>query len=120
MSQLASGENVKRRLADTTIAWREQTGHRIVYWGGLAHTTNGWAIGRNAGSYLRERFASGYVSIALTFHHGLLPLHVDDPPADYIEAVLGAVDLDTYTCWIYKEAGLSQREDGWMRPRKRA
>lgn len=90
------GEDIEQRLADTTIAWHEQTGHRIVYWGGLAHTANGVATGKNAGSHLRQRFGSGYVSIALTFHHGSLPLPVDDPPADYIEAVLGAVDLETY------------------------
>lgn len=89
-------EDIEQRLADTTIAWHEQTGHRIVYWGGLAHTANGVATGKNAGSHLRQRFGSGYVSIALTFHHGSLPLPVDDPPADYIEAVLGAVDLETY------------------------
>lgn len=94
--QLVVGEDIEQRIAGTTIAWHEQTGHRIVYWGGLAHTANGLATGRNAGSYLRERFGSGYVSIALTFHHGLLPLRVDEPPTDYIEAVLGAVDLEAY------------------------
>ena len=45
---------------------------------------------------MRARFGSGYVSIALTFHHGSLPTRVDAPPADYIEAALGAVDLETY------------------------
>lgn len=33
--------------------------------------------------------------IALTLHHGFLPSRWDGPPADYVEAVLGAVDLDT-------------------------
>ena len=101
MRQLVGGEDIERRLADTTIAWHEQTGHRIVYWGGLAHTANGVANGRNAGSHLRERFGSGYVSIALTFHHGSLPSIVDDPPADYVEAVLGAVDLEAYLLEIH-------------------
>src|SRR5207247_2074146 len=36
--QLADGEDIEWRIAETTIAWHEQTGHRIVYWGALAHT----------------------------------------------------------------------------------
>jgi erythromycin esterase len=105
--RLASGEDIARYMADTTIAWREQTGHRIVYWGGLAHTANGLATGRNAGGYMRARFGSGYVSIALTFQHGSLPSQVDVPPADYIEAVLGAVDPETY---------LLEIQGGWPEP----
>src|SRR5437870_5427451 len=63
MGQLAGSEDVERRVAQITIAWHEQTGDRIVYWGGLAHTVNslarpawlrsGTATGRNAGGYLR-------------------------------------------------------------------
>ena len=99
-------------MAQITIAWHEQTGHRIVYWGGLAHTVNrvprtvsfpsGAVTGRNAGSHLRERFGSGYVSIGLTFHHGSLPSPVEEPPADYVEAVLGAVGLETYLLQIHR------------------
>src|SRR5438093_2109817 len=68
MGQLAGSEDVERRVAQITIAWHEQTGDRIVYWGGLAHTLSsvarpvwlrsGTATGRNAGGYLRERFGS--------------------------------------------------------------
>ena len=101
MGQLASVEDIERRLAETTIAWHEQTGHRIVYWGGLAHTASGVLTGGNAGSHLRARFGSGYVSIALTFHHGSLPSRMDVPPADYLEAALGAVDLETYLLEIH-------------------
>ena len=112
MGQLAGSEDVERRVAQITIAWHEQTGDRIVYWGGLAHTVNGVAptdsfpsdaaTGQNAGSYLRERFGSGYVSIGLTFHHGSLPSPVEEPPADYVEAVLGAVGLETYLLQIHR------------------
>lgn len=105
-------EDIEQRLADTTIAWHEQTGHRIVYWGGLAHTANGVATGKNAGSLLRQRFGSGYVSIALTFHHGSVPSLVDDPPADYIEAVLGAVDLETYLLEI--QGSWPEAVRGWL------
>jgi erythromycin esterase len=106
------GEDIEQRMADTTIAWHEQTGHRIVYWGGLAHTANGVATGKNAGSHLRQRFGSGYVSIALTFHHGSLPSLVDDPPADYMEAVLGAVDLETYLLEI--DGSWPEAVRGWL------
>src|SRR5439155_26733085 len=112
MRQVASGEDIERRLADAIIAWHEQTGHRIVYWGGLAHTANGGATGRNAGSHLRARFGSEYVSIALTFHHGLLPSRVDVPPADYVEAVLGAVDREMYLLEIHGGWPESVRE--WL------
>jgi len=109
--QLASSEDVERRVAQITIAWHETTGDRIVYWGGLAHTLNsvgrpvwlpsGAGTGRNAGGYLRERFGSRYVSIGLTFHHGSLPSPVEEPPVDYVEAVLGAVGLETYLLPIH-------------------
>jgi len=99
--RLASGEDLEQAGADAIIAWHERTGDRIVYWGGLAHTANGLATGKNAGSYLRARIGSGYVSIAMTFHHGSLPSLVDVPPADYAEAVLGAVALETYLLDIH-------------------
>jgi erythromycin esterase len=70
------------------------------------------ATGKNAGSHLRQRFGSGYVSIALTFHHGSLPSIVDDPPADYIEAVLGAVDLETYLLEI--DGSWPEAVRGWL------
>jgi erythromycin esterase len=94
--QLASGEDVERRLADALIAWHERTGQRVVHWGGLAHTANGRANGENAGSYLRSRFGPDYVSIALTFHHVSAPTPEHVAPADCIEALLGAVDLQAY------------------------
>jgi erythromycin esterase len=110
--QLSSGEDIERGLADTIIAWQERTGHRIVYWGGLAHTANGLATGRNAGSHLLGRFGSGYVSIALTFHHASLLPPVDLPPADYVEAVLGAVALETYLLNIHGRWPESARD--WL------
>src|SRR2546422_8996169 len=36
--QVASSEDVERRVAQITIAWHEQTGDRIAYRGGLADT----------------------------------------------------------------------------------
>ncbi|MGW5644036.1 erythromycin esterase family protein [Saccharopolyspora sp. NPDC003752] len=86
---------IERGLAENTIRWHERTGHKIVYWGGLAHLVNGAArtvspgalTHRNAGSYLRERFGAGYVPVGLTFQRGH---EVPAPPADFAEAVLAA------------------------------
>ncbi|WP_158883163.1 erythromycin esterase family protein [Amycolatopsis anabasis] len=94
---------IERGLAENTIRWHERTGHKIVYWGGIAHVAHGPArnVGpglthRNAGSYLRERFGAGFVPIGLTFHHGELPYPVPAPPEDFADAVLGAAGLDAY------------------------
>jgi erythromycin esterase len=52
------------------------------------------------------------VSIALTFHHGSLPLPVDVPPSDYVEAVLGAVASETYLLDVHGEWPVPVRE--WL------
>jgi len=109
--QLAGAEDNERRLADTVVAWHEQTGQRIVYWGGLAHTANGLATGSNAGSHLRAQFGSGYVSIALTFSDAS-SLGVEGPPPDYIEALLGAVDLENFLLDVHGRWTESVRE--WL------
>lgn len=97
---------IERGLAEGVIRWHEDTSDRIVYWGGIAHTVNGDPrtvspssppmTHRNAGSYLREYFGAGYVSIGLTFHHGMAPYPVLPPPADFADAVLGGTGLDAY------------------------
>ncbi|WP_329558217.1 erythromycin esterase family protein [Streptomyces uncialis] len=97
---------IERNLAEGTIQWHEDTSDRIVYLGGIAHTVNGDPrtvspssppmTHRNAGSYLREYFGAGYVSIGLTFHHGTAPYQVLPPPAEFADAVLGGTGLDAY------------------------
>jgi erythromycin esterase len=111
---------IERRLAEDTIWWHEHTGDKIVYWGGMAHMANAATRSvsppspplthRNAGSYLRERFGPGYLSIGLTFHHGSLPYRVPAPPADFAEAPLGAAGLEAFF--------LDLRAEGptWSRP----
>jgi erythromycin esterase len=110
--QLPGEEDHERWVADVTLAWHEQTGHQIVYWGGIAHTAVGVVIGRTAGSHLRERLGSGYVSIGLTFHHGSIPPRLDPPPDDYVEAVLGAVELDMYLLEVHGNCPAAVRE--WL------
>ncbi|MYY09529.1 erythromycin esterase family protein [Streptomyces sp. SID4919] len=97
---------IERNLAEGTIQWHEDTSDRIVYWGGIAHTVNGDPrtvspssppmTHRNAGSYLREHFGAGYVSLGLTFHHGTAPYRILPPPAEFADAVLGGTGLDAY------------------------
>ncbi|MFI5941749.1 erythromycin esterase family protein [Streptomyces uncialis] len=97
---------IERSLAEGIIQWHEDTSDRIVYWGGIAHTVNGDPrtvspssppmTHRNAGSYLREYFGAGYVSIGLTFHHGTAPYQVLPPPAEFADAALGGTGLDAY------------------------
>jgi erythromycin esterase len=112
LSQYPGSGDIESYVANSTIAWHEQTGHRIVYWGGLAHTAAGSASGSNAGSHLRSRLASEYVSIALTFHHGLLHEPMDIPPAEYVESVLGAVDLEC--CLLEIEGRWSELAQQWL------
>lgn len=98
--------DLERRLAENTIWWHGRTAHKIVYWGGTAHTVNGNprtvspstppATHRNAGSYLREYFGPRFVSVGLTFHHGSMPYPVPTPPAEYAEATLASAGLDAY------------------------
>lgn len=97
---------IERGLAEGTIWWHDHTGDKIAYWGGLAHTVNGnpRAVSpstppesqRNAGSYLRERFGPGYVSVGLTFHHGSVPYLVPAPPEEFADSILGRVGMDAY------------------------
>ncbi|GAA1213974.1 erythromycin esterase family protein [Prauserella alba] len=105
---------LEQKLAANTLRWRERTGHRILYWSG-SHSAVGHArsvawtadrsgagdTDRNAGSYLRERLGTGYLSAGLTFHHGTVdldgaPVRVPAPPSDFTDAVLGSTHLDRY------------------------
>ncbi|MEJ3653738.1 erythromycin esterase family protein [Actinomycetes bacterium KLBMP 9759] len=83
--------------ADALIGFRERTGHKIVYWEGIAHVATSTAIDlpamgktlRSVGSRLRERFGAGYRTVAIGFGHGRI--HDDTvPPAppEFVDAVL--------------------------------
>lgn len=90
--------NLDHRIANNMIWWHENTGDKIVYWGGIAHTAKGSFLTtwRSAGNYLWEHFGSGYVSMGVTFHHGSGADPIPAPSAEFAEAVLGKIDLDTY------------------------
>jgi erythromycin esterase len=103
---MASMSYIESCLADNTIWWHEHTGHKIVYWSG-SHTAIGHArtvtfppappkTGRNAGSYLREHFGAGFVSVGLSFHHGSVPNPVPAPTPGRADALLGSTGLAAY------------------------
>ncbi|WP_280507514.1 erythromycin esterase family protein [Nocardia flavorosea] len=90
--------------ARTIIDHHRTTGARIVYWDGIAHTA-GIEIGlgpaetrfHGEGSGLRAYFGTGYLSVAIGFHHGDLGKVIAPVPApELIDADLGTVDLPAY------------------------
>lgn len=107
--------DIERRLAENIVALRQRTGHRIVYWGGSAHTANGptrtasappmpASTDANAGSRLRDQLGPAYVSVGLTFDRGSVLYPVPSPPADFADAPLGAVGLDAYLLDLHAPA----------------
>lgn len=80
--------------ATRIIDWHRQTGAKIAYWDGIAHTA---AASGSAGGYLREHCGSEYASVAIGFHHGDLGVAIaPDPAADLIDSTLAEVDLPAY------------------------
>ncbi|MFC9435577.1 erythromycin esterase family protein [Nocardia sp. NPDC057030] len=99
------------RLSGLRVIDRQrETGAKIVYWDGIAHTTNlrsgmGTAEFRGVGAYLHEEYGAGYVSVALGFHHGDLGrTTAPDPLPDLLDALLGSVDLPAYYVDLRAEA----------------
>ncbi|WP_327150342.1 erythromycin esterase family protein [Nocardia sp. NBC_01329] len=98
--------DIERFMAEEVIRWHERTGEKIVYWGGMAHTADGMSrtipmsgqriAHRNAGSYLRQRFGAGYISMGLMFDHGVGAQNYPTPPTDFIDSTLGDTALDAY------------------------
>ncbi|MFJ9468927.1 erythromycin esterase family protein [Streptomyces caniferus] len=88
--------------ADAIGDHRRRTGLRTVYWDGISHTsaaavTSGLAPERgpqpSTGSLLRDRYGTGYVSVAIGFHHGDLGVvTVPEPAGDLMDAMLGEAE----------------------------
>ncbi|MCX4680285.1 erythromycin esterase family protein [Streptomyces sp. NBC_01433] len=113
---------IDRNLAESVMRWHERSGDKIVYLGGLAHTANGDSrttyptsppmTHRNAGSHMREHFGSGYLSVGLTFHHGMAPYPIPAPPAEFADAVLGSAGLDAYALDLHGDGPAAVR--AWL------
>ncbi|MER5889355.1 erythromycin esterase family protein [Streptomyces sp. NPDC001941] len=108
-----------------TVADRhDRTGRGVVYWDGISHTTAApVALGirpdraphPTAGSTLRERFGSGYVSVAIGFHHGDLGVvRVPAPARDFLDSALGASAPAAH--WIDLRDARARRD--WAGPAK--
>ncbi|WP_198036934.1 erythromycin esterase family protein [Nocardia sp. BMG51109] len=106
-AQTGALDVIERMLAENVIQWHEHTGDKLVYWGGTAHTANAAARGiasggeeithRNAGSFLRQHFGSGYLSVGLTYDHGSTASYRSpSPPTEFAESALGDAGVDTY------------------------
>jgi hypothetical protein len=91
-------------MADGVIRWQSETGQKIAYWGGTAHTavhrpeatpasTPTW---HTEGTYLRDHFGPDYVSIALTFDRGRALWDVAPCSSELAEAVLREVEMDAF------------------------
>ncbi|WP_330233551.1 erythromycin esterase family protein [Nocardia sp. NBC_00508] len=108
----------ERPSAETVLNRQRTTGAKIVYWDGLAHTTNlpisfGPAEFRGTGSHLHDHFGDAYVSVGIGFHHGDLGVAVaPDPLPDLVDAALGAVELPVYYLDLHTDAPESVR--AWL------
>ncbi|MCU1645507.1 MAG: hypothetical protein JWN03_5782 [Nocardia sp.] len=84
------------------IDQQTRTGQRIVYWDGIAHSAaiaTGSGEHPTAGSVLRQHYGAKYASVAIGFHHGNLGItDVPAPPSDFLDALLGSVDLPVH--WV--------------------
>lgn len=95
----ANPADIEGAIAVNTLRWYDETGHKIVYWGGVAHTSVRGSVATahpTGGTLMRERLGHRYVSVGLTFHHGSEDGGVPAPPTDFAEAVLGDAGIDTY------------------------
>lgn len=98
-----------RGAARGIIDWHASTGHKVLFWEGLAHVANATTMGfkhfgdqpgfaNTTGSLLREHFGDGYRTLAVGFDHGTIHegVEVPAPPADFADTVLGSAEPDRY------------------------
>ncbi|MEV4240288.1 erythromycin esterase family protein [Nocardia sp. NPDC049737] len=108
----------ERPAANRVIQWQRDTGAKIAYWDGIAHTA-ALTLGagpaessefRGTGSYLREHFGARYISVAIGFHHGNLGMAVaPEPLPDLVDSTLGTVDLPAFYIDLHSDAPESVR-----------
>ncbi|WP_232665782.1 erythromycin esterase family protein [Pseudonocardia sp. TRM90224] len=83
--------------AEALVGVQERTGHKIVYWEGIAHIANSPAVDlpamgkklRGVGSRLRAHFGAAYRNVAIGFGHGRIHYDTVPPaPPEFVDAVL--------------------------------
>lgn len=108
-NSVAAGVDFDQMSIDLTKAltdWHDNTGHKILFWEGIAHTANAekitihkWSMSLHAvGHRLRQHFGDRYVSIGVGFDHGCIhdDVTIPPPPSDFADAVLGVGEPETY------------------------
>ncbi|WP_176611515.1 erythromycin esterase family protein [Actinomadura sp. WMMB 499] len=131
-------ERVEARFAESILWWHEQTGAKVVYWGGTAHASAGEAVlngelarGKasrdaapgpgptrtNAGGRLRRRLGARFVPIGLTFDHGAVHggVSVPSPPAAFGDAVLGTAGPPHYLLDLREARTRTDGVGAWLR-----
>lgn len=108
--------------ASRTLACHERTGEKVVYWGGIVHTSVAAAgdvpaapAGMNDGLVLRERLGAAYVSVGVICLEGAAtgPDRLPPPTGNTAESVLAAADLDRFTLDVHAEQPEAVRR--WLR-----
>ena len=101
------------RAAENLRWWHEFSEDKIAYWAASAHTANAPDLRiadpptvdmrlASVGSFLRQWYGRGYVSIGFTFDHGTLDLGdgqqavAPRPATGWFERPLGDVELPTF------------------------
>ncbi|WP_040695587.1 erythromycin esterase family protein [Nocardia vinacea] len=112
----------ERPAANRVIEWQRDSGAKIAYWDGIAHTA-ALPLGdgpaetaefSGTGSYLREHFGARYISVAIGFHHGDLGMAVaPEPLPDLVDAALGEVALPAFYLDLHSDASESVQQ--WLR-----
>jgi erythromycin esterase len=113
-----------RVWAEAITDHQRRTGHRVVYWDGVAHTAAapaalGLAPDRGpqptVGSVLRERHGAQYVSVAIGFHHGDLGIATVPAPApDWLDARVESPDRAAH--WL--DLRVREQRRRWDLPMK--
>jgi erythromycin esterase len=95
-THLAGPAAIERALGADLLSWYERIGGRVVYWGGLAHTTPRDVDGQlSLGAQLRRRFGRGYAHVGLTLG-AVAGGAVPRPEPAFAEAVLDAASPAEY------------------------
>jgi erythromycin esterase len=110
-------------IAGHVLDWHRRTGHRVVYWGGAAHTavlSTGDVTypprvpgGPGDGAVLRAELGDGYLSVACICDRAIAGDPLPSPPGHFAESVLADVNTPAWYLDLRRPpAGAPQRWAG--------